>query len=241
MTASLSGLERTLAAELAGEPLMAAALGKLSADSRASATRHRAALARAHASGPDEPRAWAASAYTGIGMDLDRVEAALAALRQQENRALQASLAESARQTQHAMLLLIVTMLAGSSLLIYTFGARENAARERLRVVRALRRNDERFRGLFDTHPVPMYIFDRETLRFIAVNAAAVQQYGYSESEFLEHDDSRDPAERGSRPPRIASVAQRRVAASRAAPWRASGITGARTARRSTPTFRTTR
>jgi PAS domain S-box-containing protein len=113
------------------------------------------------------------------------VEAALATLRQQENHALQASLAESNRQTQHAMLLLIVTMLAGSSLLIYTFGARESAARERLRVAKALRRHDERFRGLFDTHPVPMYIFDRETLRFLAVNTAATQQYGYSESEFL--------------------------------------------------------
>ncbi|MDI7066476.1 PAS domain-containing protein, partial [Klebsiella pneumoniae] len=40
-------------------------------------------------------------------------------------------------------------------------------------------------RGLFDDHPVPMYIFDRETLRFLAVNAATIQQYGYSESEFL--------------------------------------------------------
>lgn len=186
MTTSVSGIERTLAAELAGEPLMAAALGKLSADSSELQRDIAAALARAHASGPDEPRAWAASAYTGIGMDLDRVEGALTVLRQQENRTLQASLEESARQTQHAMLLLIITMLAGSSLLIYTFGARETAARERLRVVRALRRNDERFRGLFDTHPVPMYIFDRDTLRFMAVNAAAVQQYGYSESEFLE-------------------------------------------------------
>jgi diguanylate cyclase (GGDEF)-like protein/PAS domain S-box-containing protein len=186
MTASIGTLEHTLAAELAGEPSMAPTLGKLSADSSELQREIAAALARARASGPDESRAWAASAYTGIGMDLDRVEGALASLRQQENRTLQTSLEESARQTRHAMLLLIITMLAGSSLLIYTFRARETAARERLRVVRALRRNDERFRGLFDTHPVPMYIFDRESLRFMAVNAAAVQQYGYSEGEFLE-------------------------------------------------------
>jgi diguanylate cyclase (GGDEF)-like protein/PAS domain S-box-containing protein len=185
MTTSVSGLERTLATELADQPRMAAALGKLSADSHALQGELSAALARAHASGPDQPRDWAASAYTRLGMDMGRVEGALAALRQQEDRALQASLAESARQTQHAMLLLIITMLAGSALLIYTFGARESAARERLRVARTLGRNDERFRGLFDTHPVPMYIFDRETLRFMAVNAAAVHQYGYSESEFL--------------------------------------------------------
>jgi diguanylate cyclase (GGDEF)-like protein/PAS domain S-box-containing protein len=185
MTASLSGLERTLAAELADEPMMSASLGKLSSESRGLQVEIEAALVRAQASAPDDSRAWAASAYTRLGMELGRVEAALATLRQQENHALQASLAESNRQTQHAMLLLIVTMLAGSSLLIYTFGARESAARERLRVAKALRRHDERFRGLFDTHPVPMYIFDRETLRFLAVNTAATQQYGYSESEFL--------------------------------------------------------
>ncbi len=58
-------------------------------------------------------------------------------------------------------------------------------ARRKRRGGRALGRDDERFRGLFDDHPVPMYIFERDTLRFLAVNAAAIQQYGYSESEFL--------------------------------------------------------
>jgi diguanylate cyclase (GGDEF)-like protein/PAS domain S-box-containing protein len=186
MTATVSGLEHTLSVELADQPAMLASLSKLSADSRALQDDLTSALNRAHASAPDEPRDWAASAYTRLGMDLGRVESELAALRQQEDRALQTSLKESARQTKNATLLLILTMLAGSALLIYTFGARENAARERLRVARALRRNDERFRGLFDTHPVPMYIFDRDSLRFMAVNGAAVQQYGYSESEFLE-------------------------------------------------------
>jgi diguanylate cyclase (GGDEF)-like protein/PAS domain S-box-containing protein len=185
MSGSLSDLERTLASELADHPKMVASLRKLSTDSLALQREIAAALSRARASGPGETRAWAASAYTQLGIELERVESALAALRQQEGRALQTSLAESAQHTQRAMLLLIVTMLAGSALLIYTFRARENAARERLRARPALSRNDERFRGLFDTHPVPMYVFDRETLRFLAVNAAAVQQYGYSESEFL--------------------------------------------------------
>ena len=31
----------------------------------------------------------------------------------------------------------------------------------------------------------PMWIFDRETLVFLDVNEAAVQQYGYSRKEFL--------------------------------------------------------
>ncbi len=84
-----------------------------------------------------------------------------------------------------ATVLLIVTMVAGCGMLIYTFGVRESAARAKLRVVRAMRRSDERFRELFDAHPVPMWIYDRETLSFLAVNAAAVEHYGYSEGEFL--------------------------------------------------------
>ena len=37
---------------------------------------------------------------------------------------------------------------------------------------------------LFDQHPDPMWVYDCETLRFLAVNAAAVEGYGYSAGEF---------------------------------------------------------
>src|SRR5438067_555905 len=36
-----------------------------------------------------------------------------------------------------------------------------------------------------DVNPLPMWIYDRGTLRFLAVNDAAVQAYGYSREEFL--------------------------------------------------------
>ena len=38
---------------------------------------------------------------------------------------------------------------------------------------------------LFSAHPYPMWIFDRKTMRFLAVNGAAVEHYGYSREEFL--------------------------------------------------------
>ena len=44
---------------------------------------------------------------------------------------------------------------------------------------------EERYRLLFDRNPAPMWVYDEETLRFLNVNAAAVQQYGYSTEEFL--------------------------------------------------------
>ena len=39
---------------------------------------------------------------------------------------------------------------------------------------------------LFEMNPQPMWIYDLETLRFLAVNHAAVEHYGYSREEFLE-------------------------------------------------------
>ncbi|MBU6487638.1 MAG: EAL domain-containing protein [Burkholderiales bacterium] len=132
-----------------------------------------------------DSRAWAAPAYVRAGATLDLVDAALAKLRRHQDAALKSSLAASAHSTRLTTLLLIVTMAAGCGMLIYTFGVRESAARTKFRVARAMRRSDERFRELFDAHPVPMWVYDRETLGFLAVNAAAVEQYGYSESEFL--------------------------------------------------------
>jgi PAS domain S-box-containing protein len=43
---------------------------------------------------------------------------------------------------------------------------------------------ERRYRDLFEANPQPMWVYDRETLRFLAVNDAAVQHYGYSRAEF---------------------------------------------------------
>jgi len=47
------------------------------------------------------------------------------------------------------------------------------------------RRAEERYRSLFEGNPVPMWVFDVETLRFLEVNSAAVTHYGYTREEFL--------------------------------------------------------
>ena len=41
------------------------------------------------------------------------------------------------------------------------------------------------YQALFDRNPLPMWVYDSETLAFLEVNGAAVQQYGYSRREFL--------------------------------------------------------
>jgi len=44
---------------------------------------------------------------------------------------------------------------------------------------------DRRSRLVFEAHPQPMWIFDVDTLAFLAVNEAAIQHYGWSRDEFL--------------------------------------------------------
>src|SRR5258706_5498549 len=48
-----------------------------------------------------------------------------------------------------------------------------------------LRESEERYRGLFQSNPHPMWVYDIETLRFLAVNDTAVARYGFSHEEFL--------------------------------------------------------
>ena len=50
----------------------------------------------------------------------------------------------------------------------------------------ALSRSEERNKELFDCIADALFVYDRETLRFLDVNDAAVELYGYSRDEFLQ-------------------------------------------------------
>lgn len=58
-------------------------------------------------------------------------------------------------------------------------------------------RQDEECGLVFTANPIPMTVFDEETLRFLAVNNAAIKQYGWSREEFLKMTvlDIRPPQE----------------------------------------------
>ncbi|HCA60057.1 MAG TPA: hypothetical protein DEP46_18995 [Blastocatellia bacterium] len=56
------------------------------------------------------------------------------------------------------------------------------------RAIEAAKESEERYRLLFDSNPCPMWVYDRETLQFLAVNEAAVRSYGYTRREFLSMD-----------------------------------------------------
>ena len=50
---------------------------------------------------------------------------------------------------------------------------------------RALCEREHQYRALFEENPYPMYIYDQETLAFLAANDAMLRQSGYSRDELL--------------------------------------------------------
>jgi len=56
---------------------------------------------------------------------------------------------------------------------------------DRWRAEEELRDSERQYRLLFQSNPNPVWVFDLETQKFLEVNEAAIQHYGYSRKEFL--------------------------------------------------------
>ncbi|UJP64528.1 PAS domain-containing response regulator [Mongoliitalea daihaiensis] len=57
---------------------------------------------------------------------------------------------------------------------------------ERKKATNQLIRSEKRYRDLFQLSPMPIWVFEEQTLRFLAVNNATIQTYGYSNEEFMD-------------------------------------------------------
>lgn len=55
-----------------------------------------------------------------------------------------------------------------------------------VRAQEELKASEQQYRLLFKQNPIPMFIYDQDTLQFTTVNEAAVNKYGYSEEEFTD-------------------------------------------------------
>src|SRR5262249_36332524 len=82
----------------------------------------------------------------------------------------------------HSSFLLAQNFIAAFTLMALLLAAE---VKQRQRVDDGLRASEQRYRDLFEYNPRPMWVFDYESLRFLAVNQAAIQHYGYSRDEFL--------------------------------------------------------
>lgn len=56
---------------------------------------------------------------------------------------------------------------------------------ERKKIITTLKESEKRYSDLFHLSPIPMWLYESESLRFLDVNNAAIRHYGYSREEFL--------------------------------------------------------
>jgi two-component system cell cycle sensor histidine kinase/response regulator CckA len=77
------------------------------------------------------------------------------------------------------------------TVLVFRDQTKERAAR--IKIIES----EKRYKLLFESNPIPMWVYDLQTLKFIFVNDSAVDHYGYSREEFLQMDlrDIRPPDE----------------------------------------------
>lgn len=74
--------------------------------------------------------------------------------------------------------------LRGADGVLGSFGVSRDIT-EMVATRRLLEEGERRYRLMFERNPQPMFVFDRQTLRFLAVNQAAVLHYGHSREAFL--------------------------------------------------------
>lgn len=80
--------------------------------------------------------------------------------------------------------------VTASAILIYTLLKRDLAIQHQMDVKlhqtnQTLRTSQTQYQYLFENSPVPLWIYDMTTLKFLAVNDTAIRKYGYSRVEFL--------------------------------------------------------
>lgn len=117
---------------------------------------------------------------------LDQIHVVLLRMRQQEelleSERLQAVQLESRISRRYLVagyvLALVVLVLTGLSVL--------REMERRIRTEDQLLSAQKQYRLLFDSNPIPVWVYDMETLKIVDVNAIAISRYGYSRKEFLD-------------------------------------------------------
>ena len=56
---------------------------------------------------------------------------------------------------------------------------------ERFKFIKSLQSSEKKYSDLFHLSPLPLFVYDLETLKFLDMNRAAIEQYGYTREEFL--------------------------------------------------------
>jgi len=106
-------------------------------------------------------------------------------MRSEEERLLQARLQRATGRARQMQAILGFGYALSMLLFAVTVYSIFREIEKRKRTEERLLRAQEQYRLLFDSNPIPVWVFDTETLSILDVNATAVDRYGYSREEFL--------------------------------------------------------
>ncbi|WP_345817023.1 EAL domain-containing protein (plasmid) [Paraburkholderia sp. PREW-6R] len=115
---------------------------------------------------------------------LNQITRGLSALRGRQEVLIAAMHAESEQRLAHERLTLLIAIAIALLLLTYAFFVSHRASLSKARIEVIAAQAESRFYEYFAQHPLAMMIYDLESLRILAANAAAERQYGYSAAQF---------------------------------------------------------
>jgi len=116
---------------------------------------------------------------------LNQIRLVLLGMRREEERLEGERLQAVQSESRTARAILGTGFIFALAILAFTGLSVLRETGRRTRTEERLRNAQERFRLLFDSNPIPTWVFDRETLAIVAVNATALKSYGFTREEFL--------------------------------------------------------
>ena len=114
-----------------------------------------------------------------------QIRAVLLDMRMEEEKLLGKRLQEAAAGNRQMKAILDVGYAFSLLLFGLTVYAIFREIEKRKESEESLRRAEEQYRLLFDSNPIPVWVYDLETLDILDVNATASNRYGYTREEFL--------------------------------------------------------
>jgi PAS domain S-box-containing protein len=115
----------------------------------------------------------------------DEIWQVISQIEQEEKLSLQKESTASESHLKTTNFMNILGSCFSFTLLFIVYRFLDKQINKRQKLEETLRESEQRYRKLFDVNPHPLWVYDLENFKFLAVNEVALKQYGYSSEEFF--------------------------------------------------------